>query len=675
MTNARLSPVQFMAAPQLSPAQFMATAPQSMNGNTEWASRYARDLRAMIIRQASFAPRSLQVHLGPSEIGEPCLSGDTEVVTRQGIRKISDLVGTQTELLVPLLYAGSSIRKRWGKFRYAPVACFGEQELFRVTLRRNQERKEVLATAEHRWFRSYWSGKQKKQECLTTAGLKPGHKLAQLRRAFPQSATLMPIAVAQGFVFGDGGHGDDSDHKHRAARLMVYAEEKAAAMRQFFPGAVDIVSHSPSDIENRGELPKWHVQLLPRFWKRLPPIDESTSFLLSWLAGYFAADGSVGPEDGHCSISSAFPENLEFVRDLAAVCGIGYGRITRSMRQGGAWIKNQEETPLYKLSLRRRDLPSWFFLLSHHWQRVQAANTAPERDPHWIVESVESTGRVEPVYCATVENAGAFALADDLMTGNCSRQIVGKLAGITPTNHVSDPWPSIVGTAVHAWLALACLGDNERERVLRWITEAAVEPAPGYGGHADLYDTFEQSVVDWKCLGPTSLSKIKSLEGPPQRYKIQLLLYGRGYRNLGLPVKRVAIAALPRTASTLDGMYVWSHNCTPDDDILLDEILRITAVRQEIAIDVREGRMQLNQVPATPEASACFFCPYYRPQSSYDGGPGCPGIATRAVLRKAARPSSLSLGRAAKKARSSYPPSGPLCRAQAALVSGQKVMK
>src|SRR6266404_6220563 len=35
----------------------------------------------------------------------------------------------------------------------------------------------------------------------------------------------------------------------------------------------------------------------------------------------------------------------------------------------------------------------------------------------------------------------------------CHRRVVGKLAGEPVTNHVSVPWPSVVGTAVHAWLA------------------------------------------------------------------------------------------------------------------------------------------------------------------------------------------------------------------------------
>lgn len=607
----------------ISPAEFMAAVPQGTSGNTSWAQRYARELRGVITRQAAAAPRSLQVHLGPSELGAECLSGDTEIVTRQGIRKIQDLVGTETELLVPQLYAGSDTRKRWGRFRYAPVACFGEQELFAVTLRRNQELKIVHATADHHWFRSYWSGKQKKQERLTTAQLKPGQKLTQLRRAKPDAANLMAVAVAQGFVFGDGSTGS-SDSKRRGARLIVYSSEKAAGLRQFFPQAADITSHTPSDTDNRGQLPKWHVQSLPRFWKNLPPAEESCSFLLSWLAGYFAADGSVGL-DGHCSISSAFPENLAFVRDIAAICGIGYGQVRRYMRQGAPWVKNQAETPLYTLSLRRRDLPSWFFLLAHHWQRVQEANAVPERDPHWLVDSVEPTGRKEPVYCATVDGIGAFGLADDLMTGNCDRQVIGKLVGTPRTNHVSDPWPSVVGTAVHAWLALAFQDDNRREGLMRWLTELAVAPHPDYPGHSDLYDAAEQAVVDHKILGPTSLAKVKSPAGPSRRYKVQLLLYGRGAQNMGLPVKRIALAAYPRTASTLDGMYVWEHELCPDDDLLIDEVLRVTAVRQAVAAQIRAGGMQLSDVPVTPDDDECFFCFLYRPQSAYDGGPGCPG--------------------------------------------------
>jgi len=211
----------------------------------------------------------------------------------------------------------------------------------------------------------------------------------------------------------------------------------------------------------------------------------------------------------------------------------------------------------------------------------------------------------------------------------CDRQVIGKLAGIPRTNHVSDPWPSICGTAIHAWLADAFEGDNAREHILRWVTETKVVPHPDYPGHADLYDALERCVVDHKCLGPTSLSKVKSVEGPSRRYVVQLLLYAAGVRAAGLPVTRVVLAAWPRTASTLDGMYVWEHVCTPADEILIAEVLDQMAARQAAAQMIRDGYLTINQVAATPDATECLWCPLYRPQAAYDNGPGCPGTVTR----------------------------------------------
>jgi hypothetical protein len=213
----------------------------------------------------------------------------------------------------------------------------------------------------------------------------------------------------------------------------------------------------------------------------------------------------------------------------------------------------------------------------------------------------------------------------------CDRQVVAKLAGAQRTNHVSDPWPSIVGTSVHAWLANAFEAENRREGMLRWLTEIHVTPAIGYDGHADLYDAAEQAVIDHKVLGATSLAKVKKPSGPSRRYQVQLLLYGAGFRALGLPVKRVVLAAYPRTAATLDGMFIWDHPCTPDDEMLVAEVLRRTEVRQELAAWVRDGRMSLSQVPAAPDDDECFFCPFYRPQAAYDHGRGCPGTVTKAA--------------------------------------------
>lgn len=205
----------------------------------------------------------------------------------------------------------------------------------------------------------------------------------------------------------------------------------------------------------------------------------------------------------------------------------------------------------------------------------------------------------------------------------CDRQVVGKLAGIPETNHVADPWASVVGTAVHAWLADAFSADNLRHG-LRWVPEQRVIPHPDHSGTADLYDGLEQAVVDHKILGPTSMAKVQRPAGPPQRYRLQLKMYGKGYRHMGLPVKRVVLAAYPRTKHTLDELYVWEELSSPNDDDELDELFKLTAIRKALADEVRAGRA-LNSIPDSPSDDECFFCPFYRPQSAHDNGPGCPG--------------------------------------------------
>jgi hypothetical protein len=209
----------------------------------------------------------------------------------------------------------------------------------------------------------------------------------------------------------------------------------------------------------------------------------------------------------------------------------------------------------------------------------------------------------------------------------CDRQVVGKLAGLPVTNHVVDPWPSVVGTAVHAWLADAFTADNIRHGRARWLAEQRVIPHPDHSGTADLYDAEEFAVVDHKCLGESSMAKVRSKSGPPVKYIIQLLLYGKGYRNLGLPVTRVALAAYPRTAASLDGLYVWERPTGPQDDALIEEVFKLTDRRKAMAEEVLRGSVSITDIPIATDDDECFFCPFYRPQSKRDNGPGCPGSA------------------------------------------------
>jgi hypothetical protein len=203
----------------------------------------------------------------------------------------------------------------------------------------------------------------------------------------------------------------------------------------------------------------------------------------------------------------------------------------------------------------------------------------------------------------------------------CHRQVVGKLAGVAATNHVSDPWPAYIGTAVHAKLA----DDLEKARPGQWYAERRVEPIPGHSGTADLYDAVRQGVEDHKVLGTTTHAKIRQ-HGPGRRYFIQLLLYGRGYARLGLPVRYVALLAWARTGG-LSGLYVWHHTLTPEDDALLDYVEGIELPwRKAMAAEVSVGRLTLLDIPIGDQKPDCYFCPFYRPEAVRNPSvAGCPG--------------------------------------------------
>src|SRR5690606_24499658 len=52
--------------------EFFGNAPAPLDGSSPWASRYASDLKRMIQEYSARRPRSVQKHLGPSELGEAC---------------------------------------------------------------------------------------------------------------------------------------------------------------------------------------------------------------------------------------------------------------------------------------------------------------------------------------------------------------------------------------------------------------------------------------------------------------------------------------------------------------------------------------------------------------------------------------------------------------------------
>lgn len=224
----------------------------------------------------------------------------------------------------------------------------------------------------------------------------------------------------------------------------------------------------------------------------------------------------------------------------------------------------------------------------------------------------------------------------------CDRQLIGKMAGVSlgagGGNHMHDPWASIVGTAIHAFLEQAFTWENitsylsdPENNTGRWYTETRVTPDPGntqpHPGTADLYDAQSKTLSDHKCQSEGIRDKLRR-SGPPHHYFMQMLLYAVGYMHQGFDVQRVCLVSWPRTKSTLDDMYVWHHVITADDIALVVDLIEKTEIREKLATLVVSGDLNFYDLPVTPSVEDCQFCPFFRPDAATNPNVnGCPGTA------------------------------------------------
>lgn len=342
-------------------------------------------------------------------LGAPCLAGETQVVTFDGVKEIGSCAGTTQRLMTV-----------GGKWVDAPIRSFGTQSLMKIVLRRNSVTKTIFATPEHRWFVVYGnrSAVGSRTAERRTDQLRPGHKLAFTlpRSMATRGVEPSPFGIAQGFVFGDG-----SD-KGRGSYGQFFPP-KDLPMVEYFPKASLSWRGKQGGSGARWSTPSHY----PYFFKELPDRDEASNYLYGWLAGYFAADGCVSKE-GQVTIASASRKNLEFVQNLATQLGIGTYSIRLQKKNGGS--KGNNADPSYVLGFMGTTLSSEFFCLSHHRENFVVAQNRERIDhPGWKVESVEVTDRVEEVFCAEVPETHAFVLEGFILTGNCFSPYISNSLG------------------------------------------------------------------------------------------------------------------------------------------------------------------------------------------------------------------------------------------------------
>jgi hypothetical protein len=259
---------------------------------------------------------------------------------------------------------------------------------------------------------------------------------------------------------------------------------------------------------------------------------------------------------------------------------------------------------------------------------------ATQGNSPWAVAKARELADLVTRYSARRPRSMQRHLGPSELAVECDRQVVGKLVGEPATNHVTDPWPSFMGTAGHAEMENVLAWENARLGYQRFMSEQRVQP-PGpfiaHPGTADCVDLQDKALLDWKFLGKSSMGKLQKPAGPPRKYRGQVWIYAVALMSMGYTVERAALVAWPRTSSSIHDVYVWEEPFGDAAVALLTEVAADTERRKAFAAQLGSydqwapavAEEFMRQVPRAPDHEECFFCPFYRPNAK--DGVGCPG--------------------------------------------------
>ncbi len=309
-----------------------------------------------------------------------CFSGDTEIITRQGVSTLAELQGSSPELLSWTPYGLEWIR--------SPIQSYGIQETVALVF---GDKSVIRATDGHNWlYRN--NGKVDPYLRKTTCELKVGK--TQLPLAKQKLPDIDWEGYAHGFVYGDGwvtarGKCDVALFKNDndlMSILLQYGNQGA----QQYPG------HGYVNM----------IRSLPGTWKQLPD-DPSREYSLGFVLGLVAADGFV---DNRVQIFQSNPGALDEVRKLAIYAGLRAYPVREYGRCGG--YKNAKQGYAFSISTAN--------LTHEHFVRAdQRAKFKPRRKHLSMTLSYFGERREEEVFCAKVPDTHNFVLANHIITGNC----------------------------------------------------------------------------------------------------------------------------------------------------------------------------------------------------------------------------------------------------------------
>lgn len=321
------------------------------------------------------------IKISPIKATNPCVTGDTLILTDEGYKPIIETIGKETNV--------------WNGIEFSKVVPFlaGENEtVYDVTFSNGTT---VRATGNHKWFTV--------EGVKTTLELSTSDKL--IKCAFPviEGTEELPDAYKFGFFCGDGSECKDGTNK-----IHIYGEKHCCF----------------ADLDYSNIKSNLKIINVPKWWSKtfVPDISYTVESRKQWLAGLIDSDGCA-TFDGGYQISSVNKEFLLNVGYMLNTLGCPF-KITlmknadvRPLPDGKGGYANYYCQTSYRLLISKANA----FKLDLPLKRVMKY-TECQRDAGQFVRvvSIVEYGQ-ENVYCCTEPKRHQITLNGN-PSGNCGEQ-------------------------------------------------------------------------------------------------------------------------------------------------------------------------------------------------------------------------------------------------------------
>jgi len=273
------------------------------------------------------------------------------------------------------------------------------QPLKKVTIRPSNGKNnlEIRATGNHRWVKTDGS-------VVSTNGLKEGDQLPFAAAPRPEIDEDYNLGVIHGMVYGDGAA------CYSFKRLKGYHLRLCGEKTKFAEWFTNYSVTYPPSLKGDALVYLYDNFAQTHLLKELPAENESESYLLGFVRGWLAMDGSVNPTLKTTSLWLD-SRGLDWVQRNGPRLGFA---IQNTQSLTGKTNYGERNKEIFRVLFDRASVTSEDVLDEDKKSYLEPLERT------FRVLSVEDTGEEEEVFCAEVPDTNTFTLSRGLVTGNCA---------------------------------------------------------------------------------------------------------------------------------------------------------------------------------------------------------------------------------------------------------------